>query len=37
VSDKKSLYKLEDYGFVVDGAMRVPIFEMWLEKFEGIL
>ena len=37
VSDKRSLYKLEDYGFVVDGEIRVPIFRIWLERFEGIL
>jgi len=37
VSDKKSLHKLEDYGFVVDNKIRVPIFQIWLEKFEAIL
>lgn len=37
VMDKKSLYKLEDYGFLENGKIRVPIFEIWLRKFHEIV
>jgi hypothetical protein len=37
ITDKKSLLKLEDYGYVVfDGEawrLRVPLLEMWLKRY----
>jgi hypothetical protein len=41
ITDKPSLFKLEDYGYIIpDGTgwkLRMPLLEMWLQRYmEGI-